>query len=125
MLLWTSPPSLLTQSADISDPAKMHKYNTKAVILTAQSFDFCIRSNKLILLYIFVSGFPPFFSQMLPSPFLAGPAPPQKICSKCTGIKNQKSAVITLFEMTIIKINYNLRFKRCLINFSSILTERL
>ncbi len=54
---------------------------------STMSFDFCIRSNKMILLYIFVSGFPPFFSQTLPSPFLAGPAPPQKICIKCTKIK--------------------------------------
>ncbi len=34
MLLWTSPSS--HQSTDISDPAKMHKHNTKTVILTAQ-----------------------------------------------------------------------------------------
>ncbi len=38
-------------------------------------------------------------------------APPQKLCIKCTEIKNQKSAVITLFEITIIKINYNLKCK--------------
>ncbi len=62
---------------------------------------------------------------MLPSHCIAGPAPPQKICSKGTGIKNKKSAVITVFEMTIIKITYNLRFKRCLIHFISILTESL
>ena len=43
---------------------------------------------KKSLLYSFVSGFS-FFS-----PFLAGPAPPQKICSKCTEINNKKSAVI-------------------------------
>ncbi len=84
-------------------------------------FDFCIRSNKMILLYIFVSGFPPCFSQTLPSHFFAGPAPPQKIAE----IKNQKSAVISLFKITTIKRNYNLRFKRCLIHFSSVLTERL
>ncbi len=30
-------PHCSQQSADISDPAKMHKYNTKAVILTTQS----------------------------------------------------------------------------------------
>ncbi len=57
---------------------------------------------------------------MLPSP-----APPQKLCIKCTEIKNQKSAAITLFEITVIKINYNLRFKRCFIDVSSILTESL
>ncbi len=56
------------QSADMSDPAKI-------------SFDFCFRSKKTILLYIFVSGFPPCFSQLLPSPFLAGHPPPQKIYS--------------------------------------------
>ncbi len=51
--------------------------------------------------------------------------PPQKLCIKGTEIKNQRSAVIALFEITIIKINYNLRLKRCLINFISILTESL
>jgi len=35
---------------------------------------------------------------------LAGPALPQKICSKCRKTKNQKSAVISLFENTIIEI---------------------
>ncbi len=50
---------------------------------STMSFAFCISSNKMSLLYIFVSG-SPFFPQMLLSPCLAGPAPPQKICSKGT-----------------------------------------
>ncbi len=126
-----SPSSVLSShhSADISDHTKMHKHNKKKKIChfnSTVSFDFCIRSNKMIILYIFCFRFSPFFlSQVLPSHCIAGPAPPQKICSKGTGIKNKKSAVITLFEMTIIKITYNLRFKRCLIHFISILTESL
>ncbi|XDV45342.1 hypothetical protein PO909_013457 [Leuciscus waleckii] len=74
----------------------------KTVILTAQChlISVLFRRQKRV-----------FFSQMPPSSFLAGPAPPQKLCSKCTEIKNQKSAVIALFEITIIKTNYNLIFK--------------
>ncbi len=81
------------------------------------SFDFCIRSNKMISYFIFLFS---FFSPQMP----LSPAPPQKLCIKCTAIKNQKSAVIATFEITIIKINYNLRFKRCFIDVS-ILTESL
>ncbi len=80
MLLWTSQSSLLTPVCrhfrsykDAQTQCKSSHFNN------TMSFDFCIRSNKIILRYIFVSGFPPFFSQTLPSPFLAGPAPPQKI----------------------------------------------
>ncbi|XDV25446.1 hypothetical protein PO909_029365 [Leuciscus waleckii] len=82
-------------------PTKMHKHNTKAVILTAQCH----------LISVLFRRQKRFFSQMPLSSSLAGPAPPQKLCSKCTDIKNQKSAVIALFEITIIKINYNLIFK--------------
>ncbi len=95
-----SPSSVLSShhSADISDHTKMHKHNKKKIshFNSTVSFDLCIRSNKIIILYIFVSGSPPFFSQVLPSHCIAGPAPPQKICSKGTGIKNKKSAVITV-----------------------------
>ncbi|XDV13737.1 hypothetical protein PO909_002084 [Leuciscus waleckii] len=34
--LWAPHPQCSHQPADISDPTKMHKHNTKAVILTAQ-----------------------------------------------------------------------------------------
>ncbi len=54
--------------------------NTKAVILTAQCYLICVRSNKIILLCIVVLGFP-FFPKMQ---FAAL----QKLCSKCTEIKN-------------------------------------
>ncbi len=54
-------PHCSQQPADISDPAKMHKHNTKTVILNSTiSFAFCISSNKMSLLYIFVSGIPLF-----------------------------------------------------------------
>ncbi|XDV13228.1 hypothetical protein PO909_001681 [Leuciscus waleckii] len=99
--LWALHPQCSHQSADISDPTKMHKHNTKAVISTAQCH----------LISVLFRRQKRFFSQMQPSSFLAGPAPPQKICSKCTEIKNQKGAVIALFEITIIIINYNLIFK--------------
>ncbi len=49
----------------------------------------------MILLYILCQAFP-FVSQMLPSPCLVGPAPPQKLCSKGIEIKNQQSAVIII-----------------------------
>ncbi len=61
---WDSPSSVLSShhSADISDHTKMHKHNKKKSAILTVSFDFCIRSNKIIILYIFVSGSPPFFS---------------------------------------------------------------
>ncbi len=61
-----SPSSVLSShhSADISYHTKMHKHNKKKIshFNSTVSFDFCIRSNKIIILYIFVSGSPPFFS---------------------------------------------------------------
>ncbi len=129
MLLWTLHPqcsahTILQTFQIIQKCTNTIKKNISHFNSTV-SFDFCIRSNKIIILY-FCFRFSPFFlSQVLPSHCIAGPAPPQKICSKGTGIKNKKSAVITLFEMTIIKITYNLRFKRCLINFISVLTESI
>ncbi len=61
-----SPSSVLSShhSADISDHTKMHKHNKKKIshFNSTVSFDLCIRSNKIIILYIFVSGSPPFFS---------------------------------------------------------------
>jgi len=67
--------------------------------------DLCIKN----ILTLYFSKIPKtcFPQQMLPSSFLAGPAPPQKLCSKCTEIKTQKSVVISQFEITIIQINYN------------------
>ncbi len=104
MLLWTSPSSLHTAVCGHFRSYKNAQTYKSSHFNNTMSFDFFIRSNEMIFLYIFVSGFPPFYSQMLPSPCLAGPAPPQKICSKSTGIKNQKSAVIALFEIKIIKL---------------------
>ncbi len=95
----------------------MHRYNTQAVILTAQCHLISVLEvTKLFLTLYFSFSFFPHKCR--------SPAPPQKLCIKCTAIKNQKSAVIALFEITIIKINYNLRFKS-FIHFISILTESL
>ncbi|XDV13230.1 hypothetical protein PO909_001681, partial [Leuciscus waleckii] len=66
--LWALHPQCSHQSADISDPTKMHKHNTKAVISTAQCH----------LISVLFRRQKRFFSQMQPSSFLAGPAPPQK-----------------------------------------------
>ncbi len=121
-----SPSSVLSShhSADISDHTKMHKHNKKSAILTVQCHLISVLEVTQLSYLYFCFRFSPFFlSQVLPSHCIAGPAPPQKICSK--GIKNKKSAVITLFEITIIKITYNLRFKRCLIHFISVLTESI
>ncbi len=81
-------PHCSQQSADVSDPAKKHKYNTKAVIITQSHLISVLEVTN----WSYFTFFPHFFSQMLPSSFLAGPAPPQKICSKGTEIKNYKSA---------------------------------
>ncbi len=45
--------SILT--ADISDPAKMHRYNTKAVILTTQSYLFSVLevTNRSYFIFLF------------------------------------------------------------------------
>jgi len=48
--LWAPHPQCSHQSADISDPTKMHKHYTKAVILTAQWH--LIYVLKITLLYI-------------------------------------------------------------------------
>jgi len=48
--LWAPHPQCSHQSADISDPTKMHKRYTKAVILTAQCH--FIYVLKITLLYI-------------------------------------------------------------------------
>ncbi len=46
------------QSTDISDLAKMHKHNRKAVILTARCHLISVLEVRKFLLYIFVSCFP-------------------------------------------------------------------
>ncbi len=60
-----SPSSVLSlhQSADISDHTKMHKHNKKKIshFNSTVSFDFCIRSNKIIIL-IFLFQVLPLFS---------------------------------------------------------------
>ncbi|XDV13229.1 hypothetical protein PO909_001681, partial [Leuciscus waleckii] len=61
--LWALHPQCSHQSADISDPTKMHKHNTKAVISTAQCH----------LISVLFRRQKRFFSQMQPSSFLAGP----------------------------------------------------
>ncbi len=77
------PFSILTAHISLQTFQIQQKCNTKSVILTAQCpLLFCIRSNKIILLYIVVLGFP-FFPQ-------TSPAPPQKLCSKCKEIKSKK-----------------------------------
>ncbi len=93
------------QSADISDPTKMHKQNRKAVILTAQCHLISVLevTNWSYFIFLF-QVFSLFFLTNAAVTFPPGPAPPQKICSKGTGIKNKKSAVIALFEIIIIKI---------------------
>jgi len=48
--LWAPHPQCSHQSADISDPTKIHKHYTKAVILTAQCH--LIYVLKITLLYI-------------------------------------------------------------------------
>ncbi len=52
----------------------------------------------MILLYMFVLGFPIFYLQRPPSPCLAGPAPSKKLCTQVTNKKS--NAVISLFEIT-------------------------
>jgi len=59
-------------SLQTSDPTKMHKHNTKAVILATQ----CNLISELFRRQT------RFFSPMTPLSFLACPAPPQKLYSK-------------------------------------------
>ncbi len=108
------------QSADISDPTKMHKHNTKTVILTARCHFISVLEVTKLSYFIFLFQVFLFNPKMPPSP-----APPQKICIKCTAIKNQKSAVIALFEITIIKIKHLLNLKLYFIHVSSVLAESL
>ncbi len=122
-----SPSSVLSshQSADISDHTKMHKHNKKIIHFNSTvSFDFCIRSNKIIILL--------FLFQVLPL-FSLTSATVTLHCRSCSTTEDlqqrhrnqdKKSAVITLFEMTIIKITYNLRFKICLIHFIGVYSLR-
>ncbi len=55
-------PHCTQQSADISDPTKMHKYNTQAVILTAQYNLFPVDTPLVLRLDKDAYGKKPFFS---------------------------------------------------------------
>jgi len=51
--LWAPHLQPSHQSADISDPTKMHKHYTKAVMLTAQChLIYLLKITKMTLLYI-------------------------------------------------------------------------
>ncbi len=82
------------QSADISDHTKMYKYNTKAVILTAQCHLISVLVvTKLLALYFFMQLFP-FFPTNAAVTLPCRCCSTTKLCSKCIEIKNKKSAVI-------------------------------
>ncbi len=74
-----------TSSAHISDPTKIHKHNTEAVILTVQNYLMSVLEVTKLSYFIFLfSSFFPINAAFT----IAGPALPQKLLSKCTGIKN-------------------------------------
>ncbi len=93
----------------------MHRHNRKAVILTAQ----CHLISVLEVTKLFLTL------------YFCFPTNAAVTCSTTKALhqmysnQESESAVIATFEITIIKINYNLKFKRCFIDVSSILTERL
>ncbi len=117
-----SPSSELSShhSADISDHTKMSIVFIVLSTIIKESAILTVRCHLISVLEVTKLSYFIFLFQVLPLFSLTSAnchialqvlLHHRRSAAKAQEIKNKKSAVITLFEITIIKITYNLRFK--------------